>query len=472
MPAVARRGEMALGRWQGLWIATTIAALLLSTLLIGYESLFHGRVPANVEVEGIKIGGMAPAEAAAALQARFRQVLDTPITLSGAEIQREATPARLGVWYDVAETLRLALAVGREGNPASVQWARLRTTLGASIMPVVHVHEDILDAWLAEFADKVDQEPVDAAIDVRNGQIVTAPASNGQRVDRGAVARQLRADAMRLSPRPISVTALPVPPTIGEEAIVKARRSAEEMVGQPVTLTAQNKTWTIKPSDLQQMLTFQPATTISDQRTLVPALDAAKAQAIVSRLTADFYKPPRGGFYVQQGRSLVPAVETQTGVALRAAALAPALYRAANATQPQDRVAALPLVQVKPRLTLAFDEDGSPATVQSILETLGKAHVKGSFYPSETWRQQHPDLTQNIALGHDLGKTREPGEIMQGKTPDELVASALTSARENTILVFKASDSNVAAALPRIVDALNRLNYEIVPLPQLRAPVP
>ncbi|MDP9363490.1 MAG: peptidoglycan binding domain-containing protein, partial [Chloroflexota bacterium] len=179
----------ALSRW--LTGAFLVVAVVLGAGALGlglYASAHAGRVYNGVEVAGVRVGGMAPAEARAALDERWARYAATPLTLAAGDQTFALTPAKAGARLDTEATLDAALAYGRGGSlwTRSREWTRALVR-GATVAPRVVVDAAVAERELRAIAAEVVRTPTDAAIrmDAAGGPALV-PDELGVAVDLGA----------------------------------------------------------------------------------------------------------------------------------------------------------------------------------------------------------------------------------------------------------------------------------------------
>jgi lipoprotein-anchoring transpeptidase ErfK/SrfK len=150
-------------------------------------------VPGGVRIAGIRVGGLAPGAAAAAIKGAFAKPL--PLVVDGTRV--ELHPAKLATAY-------VDPAVGHARAASS----------GTNVHLVVAVHGAAVRAAIASLSRRIDRKPRDAALNMRNGRPFMVPETNGITLDRKALLlRVVRALTGNVR-RPLSVKALVVRPAV------------------------------------------------------------------------------------------------------------------------------------------------------------------------------------------------------------------------------------------------------------------
>jgi lipoprotein-anchoring transpeptidase ErfK/SrfK len=129
-------------------------------------------IRASVRIAGVRVGGLEPAAATAAVRAAFAQPL--PVVVDGTEVQLH--PAKLATAY-----LEAAVAHARSARP------------GTNVHLTVSVHGAAVRSAVAHLAKRFAQRPASARLSLRNGLPHLTREVDGRRLDKTAlVARVVR----------------------------------------------------------------------------------------------------------------------------------------------------------------------------------------------------------------------------------------------------------------------------------------
>jgi lipoprotein-anchoring transpeptidase ErfK/SrfK len=181
------------------WQRTALAGVLAVLLLLGgamvagaWASGPSDRILAGVTVAGLDVGGMTRDEAVRAVQAHLKPSVDRPITIRiiGGKTFR-MTPAGVGRGHAVGQAVDRALAGPRLSLVGSF-WHRVVKRPVAMDVDVAGTRQDRRVAALAgRIAAKVAVAPVDAAIELRDGEVLKRHARSGRRLDQAAATKAL-----------------------------------------------------------------------------------------------------------------------------------------------------------------------------------------------------------------------------------------------------------------------------------------
>ena len=154
-------------------LATAVASVLL------FEVFYFGRIFPGVQMWGLDLGGMRPAEAALALEARFPYSSQPMITLSDGDRTWKLSPRDLGLEFDVRRGARSAYRLGRSGSLVGNlrEQARLVWS-GAQVGPVIRQDTTAARAYLEQVAASVNVSPRDASLRLDGLNAVATPVSH------------------------------------------------------------------------------------------------------------------------------------------------------------------------------------------------------------------------------------------------------------------------------------------------------
>ena len=203
MQAISPRSQTnrSLGRNIGFFLIPPIVTLALVVLLLGsamalYRADHNGRIYTGVSAQGIDIGGMTPAEAAAALRDTAAYSSAGDLTLVDPRTGREWSfnPAQLGIVVDTQATANAAFDIGRAGGPLR----RLQDTFqswyyGRTVAPIVVFDEGQLEQALVPVSAEIERDARNAAWGTdENGAPTYTAAQIGRTIDRQYLREQLQ----------------------------------------------------------------------------------------------------------------------------------------------------------------------------------------------------------------------------------------------------------------------------------------
>jgi len=203
LPAPLRqRTARAAGLLKGLplraWQRAVVAAVLAAVLLLG-GALVAGasasgpsdRILAGVKVAGLDVGRMTRGEAIQAVQAHLRPSLQRPIMIRVGSKSFRMTPAGVGRGRAVDQAVDEALA-GPRLSVLGRFWHKVVKRPVTMNVDVAGTRQDKrVAAFVSRIAAKVAVAPVDAAFELRDGEVVKQHARTGRTLDQAAATKAL-----------------------------------------------------------------------------------------------------------------------------------------------------------------------------------------------------------------------------------------------------------------------------------------
>jgi lipoprotein-anchoring transpeptidase ErfK/SrfK len=261
---------------------TSVARLAAMALAVGFvvlslrlatQSWFDGRMLPGVVVAGQNLGGMTVAQARHAIMSR---VADYRVKLDVAGEHYELKAADVGVAFDTEATIDAAYSSGR-----------------ASWLPPLH-HEPVpysyhlnrgqLNAFATSVATKVGTPPVDAAVEVKGGNLATIPEKSGWTIDRVGLERLIEDDVRSPGGALLRLKAREQVADIQAAKLTGTLTAAKELMATPIILSYEAKTFTPTPAEIGQWLAFEKQPDGLAFK-LVPKVDSAKLKGYVQTIS-------------------------------------------------------------------------------------------------------------------------------------------------------------------------------------------
>jgi vancomycin resistance protein YoaR len=323
-----------------------VAGIALVVVLLGL--VFAGsatKVPAGVQIAGVSVGGLTPAQARRLLEARARAVADRPVAFraGGRTWRLTASPLEVRVNWPAA----VSSALHQGEGPAPVRGIRrLGVRLfGADIAPAAQAYDPALQFELDRIAARTNRRHRDAFIRLDRRTPVIVPARTGVRLDRGAAARAI-VQALASLERPLTVD-LPVKldtPHVRAADLQQAAAQVRTALSAPVQLAVGSVRLKLRPYLLARVLDL-PRRGRSDLRIGDLSSDpffVRLARSVVRAPQDAHFEPVPGGIRLRR---------SHYGRLIDLPATANAILRATES--PMQRVARLVVHRTPPKLTTA-----------------------------------------------------------------------------------------------------------------------
>jgi vancomycin resistance protein YoaR len=361
--------------------------LLLGGLYAAGYALTSDRVPRQVSVYGVDIGGLRPGQAQARLRNELAPRADEPIVAEHGDQTYRVDPRESGLRLDVAATVRAA------GGGQSLDPLRMIEVLtgGEDIAPVVDVDGQALDAAVGDLADRVDRDPVEGAVRFSKGRPVPVYPTPGWTLDEQATTQALQQAFLAVDPTfdlPVEQVRTDV---TSKEVDAAIERFAEPAMSAPVAVHVSGHAARLSPRRIGVALSMA-----SEQGRLAPVFDretlARVSAAPLDPLTQD---PRPATVVLEKGRPHI--VKGVAGTHVPPGALARRLLGVLSKSGPARSVA----VRARP-LPPSFDVADA--------RKLGVRHVVSRFttyFPHSSYRNT------NIGRAAELinGTLLKPGEV-------------------------------------------------------------
>jgi len=187
-------------------IVFTAVLAFLALGLIGaafaYDHSKRAEIAPGVQVNGVAIGGLRPAQAEAKLRSALLAPLARPVVARYRGHTFTLTPRAAAVAIDIKGTVDKALARSQQGNLFSRSWRNLRSeSLDARLAADVSWSQPAIAKLVRRAQKAIDRPARDASIDLSKGQVDPTRSQTGVRVKYRTLARELQRTLLDPGPR-------------------------------------------------------------------------------------------------------------------------------------------------------------------------------------------------------------------------------------------------------------------------------
>ncbi|MBI3971166.1 MAG: VanW family protein [Chloroflexi bacterium] len=323
------RGRSSLAqRLTWLTIAATCVLMLAGAIVDrAYQSRVLPGVATGAASGQQPLTGLTHQQVVELLRAQTGPWLAAPAVFALNEREWRPAAGEMGIGVDTDRMAREALAYGRTG-PGVFRWpeAVLALLQRRSLPLRATIDETQLAAFLSAVALEVDRNPVNALLQVRNGQVLAGKAETGQQLDIPATIKRVHVPRYVGDVQRIQVVVNTLPPVLNDIGVAEARAQAERMLAAPQTLRAGERTFTLTPVALGNMLDIQPVDGPGPSAgKLIVALNQAKVAAYVKTLAASIDVPAVDAQLRWTGNGVAVTRESRDGIQLDQAAAVKAI---------------------------------------------------------------------------------------------------------------------------------------------------
>ena len=319
---------------------------MLATAALGLA--FAGspeRLADGVEIPGIEVGGLTPAQARTFLERRGASLANAPVTFTDGRRSWRLRPARLGVKADWAEAVETARRQsGGLGPLRGLRRIEVRV-FGADITPPTTVYRAALDHHVDRIARSISNPRREAAVVLRGLRPVVVPGRTGRTLERRTAAQIIVRALARADRAPVPLPVRVDAPRVSAADLAPALRRVRTAVSAPVRLTLGPTRWRLPRWRIAQLLRL-PGDGRTEVRIAGPAADA-----YFGRLQRRVERAPVDASFELVGDGSATVAASRPGLTLNVPATASSLLRAA--LSPSNRTAAVAVRTIAPELTTA-----------------------------------------------------------------------------------------------------------------------
>jgi len=339
---------------------TLIAAIVLTTT---FQRAFSDRIVPGVRVLGVDVGSRTKAEAQARVSAESPMYLARPVVLRAEGHEWELAASDLGVLVDVEAAVDDAYEVGKTGNilqRAFAQWGAL--ILGERFQqPRLMFDDDRMEMVIAQMSESIERPPVDARVEIipsaDGGTVTVVPEQIGLHVRVPESAERARAALAGGLPGRSDLLTEPALPAATAAEFQPAKVQAERAMSEPLTLTFENKRWTVSREDIARTLTFEK----EPGKPAHLAINTDPLRPLLSRISREVGQPAVNARFEWTGSTTRLVREGQDGREVNVEALKNQLAEQLLSDQ---RSLALSLAPTRPDITSA---DGDKLGIKDLI---------------------------------------------------------------------------------------------------------
>ena len=267
----------------------TVTALVVAALLFAgiiglslYAYSHSGRVYEGVKVGDVSVGGMSREEASAAIQARYDDYANVPLSVVAEGVVFTMTPAEAGARLNRDASVDAALSYGREGSvwERSSDWARglLR---GVSLSPHIVIDSQALDGQLRTISSEIDREPENASVEMgATGGPELVADTDGLSLVIDESRHSMITQFARLSTDTIQLPTAVVQADITATSLTDGVPAAQQAVSAPLVLASAEQSWTVPPDALKEIVSVDASGALAVDRDALGEIIASAASEV------------------------------------------------------------------------------------------------------------------------------------------------------------------------------------------------
>lgn len=359
-----------------------VVAAVFSAATTAYGFLYADKIYPGISVLNTEIGGSTADVAKSFLLSRLRDLGGSEVMVRYGDRKWSITLDELGLRYDVDRMVAEGYDIGRGGNLIEQTAARIGALIrGRSASPMIWFDRATEERTLGAIAAEIERPARNAEIVVNpDGNIRINAAQSGFKVDLGETLRAFEASFSPLSTRELSLVVREIKPEVVENDLEKARTAGQTIVGRPLTLKADNRTWSIGEKELLRMLRFSPAPDVGAKATA--QLDHAMLAQYLNPIAAEINRGAKDAALKYSGGKIV-LIDGVDGLALDVEATVPAIAAKVAANE---HAVSLVVKKITPAITESGLQEARSTAEKMIAEPLTLKHG------DQTWTLSRADL--------------------------------------------------------------------------------
>jgi vancomycin resistance protein YoaR len=284
-----------------------IFAVLTGSLLVfflaagftagGYQLAYSDRILPGVSVAGVDLSKLSPDQASTALSQELVFPYQGKILVKDGNQIWVATPAELGMVFDIGASVHRAFAVGRGGGLFGNLAGQVTTRMGGiDLAPVIVLDRAVAYAYLQKLASRIDQPAVEADLHLDGVQVVYTPGRVGRLLNVDATMVALAAQLQSLKDGEVSLVIEDHPPLIMDGSAAAA--GLRQLVSAPLSVIIPNPLpgdpalWSVDVPQLAAMVSVQQIEVGSTWQYQL-AVDPSSLQPVLDQITAQVNNSPQ-----------------------------------------------------------------------------------------------------------------------------------------------------------------------------------
>ena len=233
-----------------------------------YGARYSDRVYPGTTIAGIDVGGMTRDEVATAVQARFLDFSETPLTLTAGEQSFDVTVVDLGITLDEQATVDKVMSSGRSGSlwERSIDWTK-GMLHGNDLQPILAVDDSTFRGALEIVAPNVIFAASDARVDVSSsGEAELVEDIPGLSLNVSATRDSVVEQVASLETAPVPLSLVSLPASVSAAEIEAGVPNAQRALSSAVILESEDGKWGLSRSALSSLVWVDNSGTMQVRR--------------------------------------------------------------------------------------------------------------------------------------------------------------------------------------------------------------
>jgi vancomycin resistance protein YoaR len=271
-------------------------ALVIGLATVGFRSIYSGRIFPGIYLGWVNLSGQTPEDAAKLIRDEFGYAENGQITLQYDDLDWEATPGELGMFFSPNFNAEFAFQTGRDGGIAQRIAAQIQILRqGVILVPQFVVDEKTATDFLGEIANQLNQPVVEASLNLEGLEVMVQPGQIGRELD---ILASL--DVIKLQLQTLQSGYLPLIVTETYPEILDVTAQAEfarNILSQPLVISIPDAKeddpgpWSLTPERLVEMMVIERISTDNGEDYRI-ALDSEQLGAYLENRAVRINRDP------------------------------------------------------------------------------------------------------------------------------------------------------------------------------------
>ncbi len=294
----------------------TLFILVIGLATVGFRSIYKGRIFPGIYLGWVNLSGQTPADAANLIRDEFGYAENGQITLQYDDLDWEAAPGELGMFFSPNFNAEFAFQTGRDGGIAKRIAAQIQILRhGVILPPQFVVDEKTATNFLGEIADLLNQPVVEASLNLDGLEVVVQPGQIGRELD---IPASLAVIKLQLQTLQSGYLPLIVTETYPEILDVTAQAEfARNILSQPLVIRIPDAKendpgpWSLTPERLVEMMVIERISTENGEDYRI-ALDSEKLRVYLENRAERINRDPKNArMYFDDDTKELVLIETE-----------------------------------------------------------------------------------------------------------------------------------------------------------------
>jgi vancomycin resistance protein YoaR len=238
-------------------------ALIVGLISGGYNLLFSGRIFPGISMAGVDLTNMTPEQATSVMSQHLTYPSSGQVVFRHGDRVWTATPAELGMVFDVGTSIQSAYNVGRTGGLFNDLAGQLNAWQGGlDLKPAILLDERAAYGYLQNIAAQIDQPIIETDLHLEGTQVVYTQGQTGRLLNVDATLANLSTQLSSFQDGEVQLVVEEQSPVVAEASVQAS--SLRQILSAPLTLYVDNPLggdpgpWTIDTATLAGMLSLVP----------------------------------------------------------------------------------------------------------------------------------------------------------------------------------------------------------------------